>query len=158
MRTLIPLLALVLLCMFGCSTPGPAVVDYQGPQDWPTGRPSSAGGEIGSTPIVYGLPDQPYEVVQIVDIPRKGDAEDHELLAVSEALLDSRPHALILIGTNGDRVLEVDKFVSGARVDSRCVRVLEEVRANNRDMTAPCLRFLAVRYKPGNQHWHPYGG
>lgn len=158
MRTLIPLLAVVLLCAFGCAAQGPVVMDYQGPQDWPLGQPSPAGGVIGTTPVVYGLPDQPYEVVQLVDIPRKGGSQDDALLAVSDALLDARPHVLLLVGTRWDRMLEVDRHLAGAHVDGRCMRIIEQVRANNRDCSAPCLRFLAVRYKPGYYRSHPYGG
>lgn len=152
--------AVIIVGSFGCAQ-GMRVVDYHGPQDWPTGRASTTGTEIYDTPIVYGLPGRPYDVVQFVEIPHRDRLDDATLAAAARQLQRTQPDALVLIGTRYDRMLEVDKFLAASKADQNCMRTIAHVRSKNARGGKQPLTLLAVRWKElrpvfrGATSWRP---
>lgn len=146
MRTLLPLMTVALLLLVGCSY-GYRVADYQGPQAWPTGRASITHTALNNAQVIYGLPERPYEVVQVVEIPRGGSVSDAELSTFSTELKRGKADALVLVGTKYDRMLEVDRCLAKAgHVDAQCMQLIQKVRRINRD-DPKRLVFLAIRWR-----------
>jgi hypothetical protein len=150
MRILLPLL--LVSTLVGCagnntSTSISPVSNYQGPQNWPLGWGTIDGPKIHNAPVMYGLPHQPYKVLQIVRVNRQNQNNPEELEALSHALARTRPDALVLIGTRYDRNLEVDEHLTKSRnVHPDCLKTVYNIRANNADATSEDVVFLAVRF------------
>lgn len=145
MRTL--MMTVLLVTLAGCAAQDP-VVTYNGPQEWPTGYASETGTHIAGTPVVYGLPDRAYEVLQLVHIPRDSDADETSLAATRAALEQCRPDALVFIGSRYDQNLSVDQHLAAdVRTNAECRRVIKRVRSVNADDSEPDLIFLAIRYR-----------
>lgn len=145
MRTL--LMTVLLATLAGCAAQDP-VVTYNGPQEWPTGYASETGTHIADTPVIYGLPDRAYDVLQLVHIPRDSDADEASLAEVRATLDQCRADALVFIGSRYDQNVDVDKHLAAdRRTNTQCRNVIKQVRNINADDTEANLIFLAIRYR-----------
>lgn len=147
-RKLMPLLALLVLA--GCSKIAPQgmqVIDYHGPQAWPTGQPSPSAASINQAKVFYGLPDRPYQVVQIVAVPRNGESPTEALLDAWKDMKRVKPDALVLLGTRYDDLLDVDWYLANAGSSHKdCLRYIKQIRQNNRSTASDNVVFLAIRW------------
>lgn len=146
MRKSLPFL--LLAGLFGCSQ-SVRVADYSGPQRWPQGRPSTCAVRLADAPVLFGLPNRPYEVTQIVEIARKGPHVEDDLAAAQPQLGPSRADAFLLIGSKYDRLLDVEQYLAQAtEVDPGCISFLKQIRKKNLTDPANNYVLLAISWRP----------